>query len=308
MSYSNAPKWTLVNRFTIREDDNKKNDGRPFMRTCVPKRLDIDVEAVEVLRGVDWDEWETRGPGKDGFFNTDAIQMKGKLQNDAIVVFSMDGGTVERIKEIKRIRIRPIAEGMVGGKRRATTAMGFGYSGLSSSEVPEAGLMEGEPGYLSHYASDENDEEWHGKDGFDVELYLDEDKFARLLAATSVNQGLLKWIGLGIVAELFEDETQAFLNEGDMPHVYGLLRMQPTGLSTTRARLSHVHFSTGSLAISKSTVEREDYGLESEEPESLPPIEQSGDKAAKLLGQMLWWQKAIFMALGLLIVILLFRH
>lgn len=56
-AFSGSPNWTLINDFTINED-TMLSGKRPFMRTCVPKALELNVTRLETVRLVEWPDSE----------------------------------------------------------------------------------------------------------------------------------------------------------------------------------------------------------------------------------------------------------
>ena len=149
--------WVLVNDYTIHEPQRPKD--RPFMRTRVPKALRVDLLDVRVAEGVEWagDRWVgdltvddegnlvASGPEKEreeGYALKRAIHGRATFK-DSITVFAIDSGAIAQFRSIATVRITPLPRGTVGGKHKATTSDGIGFSGMSSRDVPAGGLMEG---------------------------------------------------------------------------------------------------------------------------------------------------------------------
>ena len=181
--FRESPKWTLVNDFTIHEDSHLHD--RPFMRTCVPKRLDVEITSFEIIRLF---EWPRSDDSPDAYRDASYIRFNGTL-HDRVSVFDMKHGEVGVFTTLTDATIRAAPKGSIGGKNKATSLDGIGFSGMSSRLVPPGGLMEGEPGKISYLA------EFAERDGGEktpasltAMLYLDEDKFARLIGAASLGQ------------------------------------------------------------------------------------------------------------------------
>ena len=134
------------------------------MRTRVPKSLRADLLDLRVAEGVEWagERWigdltvddsgnlVAGGPEKEreqGYAIKRAIHGRATFE-DTITIFSLDGGAIAQFQSLDNVRITPLARGVVGGKHKATTSDGIGFSGMSSRDVPTSGLMEGEPGKL----------------------------------------------------------------------------------------------------------------------------------------------------------------
>ena len=241
--FADSPKWKLINDFTIHED-KLLNSGRPFMRTCVPKTIDVDVTSFEIIRFVEWpSNYGAEKP--DAYADRSYIKFSGNL-HDKVIVFSMDGGEIASYRTVTDATIRPLPPGQIGGKNKATVYDGIGLSGMSSQEVPESGLMEGEPGALTFLSAYEESGGETREASLTASLFLDEDKFSRLMTAVSINPRPLKYVKLCILVELFESEVSASLSEPWMSHDYGLL-MKGSSIASANARLESVAVSTGEM-------------------------------------------------------------
>lgn len=242
--FSDSPKWKLINDFTIHED-KLLNSGRPFMRTCVPKTIEVDATSFEIIRFIEWPS--NYGAAKpDAYADRSYIKFSGDL-HDKIIVFSMEGGEIASYRTVTDATIRPLPSGQIGGKNKATVYEGIGLSGMSSHEVPESGLMEGEPGALTFLSAYESDGEKR-EASLTASLFLDEDKFSRLITAISISPRSLKSVKLCILAELFESEVSASLSEPWMSHDYGLL-MKGSSIASANARIESIAISTGETKL-----------------------------------------------------------
>ncbi|RWH71148.1 MAG: hypothetical protein EOQ86_28885 [Mesorhizobium sp.] len=234
-----------MNDYTIHEDQNLSD--RPYMRTCVPKTMDVEITAFEIIRFIEWPS--NYGQAKpDAYADSSYIKFSGEL-HDKIIVFNMSDGEVATFRTLTDARIRPLPVGAIGGKNKATVFDGIGHSGMSSHAVPDLGLMDGEPGALSYLSDFEEPHGGKTPASLTASLFLDDDKFSRLLAALSINPRPLRTFKLCILAEMFESEMSASLSEPWMSRDYGLL-MKGTTIASTRARIESLALSTGVTALS----------------------------------------------------------
>lgn len=241
MSYfSDTAGSTLANNHTLHHQD-KLSSGRPFMSTCVPRGIRIDLSDIEVVHAIDWqhDGYRKLSEGSPNFKVTSRLLAKGKFK-DRITVFRVPEGAVGTFRSID-IQIKPLPKGQVGGKRKATTRDGIAYSGMSSSDVPEGGLMAGEPGSLLYV--DPTKDDWpsdHTEPYIELEGYMDEAEFSALVHRISVTSAPVRAASLYMIAELFQHEVDASLSEPFHPHDFGmLLRPEDKTYGTTRARADH---------------------------------------------------------------------
>jgi hypothetical protein len=236
--FSDSPKWKLVNNFTIHENRSLR-DGRPFMLTCVPKTLHIEVTSFEIVRFIEWPSLPN-GPRPDAYVDKSYAKFTGEFRHK-IVVFSMAEGEVATFRRLTDATIQALPVGKIGGRNKATVFDGIGFSGMTSRDVPEAGLMEGEPGTIIYFPSTSHED--RSAESLTASLFLDEDKFVALLSAASNNQQPLKSAKLCILAELFESEVSASLSEPWMSCDYGLL-MKGSMAASTRARIESISLSS----------------------------------------------------------------
>ena len=154
--YRDTDKWTIVNDFTIHED--RELSHRPFILGKVPKQLWLDLKDTRVVDAYDWSGafWDGEiAVNDDGNLVSDKETEDGEPKytqvpyitaraeiEDKITVFSVEEGALLQFDEIALIRISPTPIGKkIGGKANATTGHGIE---MSSKDVPEKGLMEGE--------------------------------------------------------------------------------------------------------------------------------------------------------------------
>lgn len=306
--FVDAPKWTLVNDFTIHEDQTL-SDGRPFMRTCVPKRLDVDVTSFEVIRYIEWPSHYGEDKRAEAYADKSYIKFSGDL-DDNIIVFNMEG-EIATFQSLIDATIRPLPTGQIGGEHKATSMDGIGYSGMSSREVPAEGLMEGEPGVMTYLGEFEEQRGSGDKTpaSLTASLFLDEDKFNRLLTALTLSPRPIVSFKLHILAELFESEVSASLSEPWMSHDYGLL-MKGSHMANTSARIESLALSTGPTNL-QTEDEIEDSGAvidrvlgvniphDRDRASSPGPVDSSR--------AVLRYQRLIFIALAVLVLVTLFN-
>lgn len=239
--FSNVEGSTLVNNFTLYHAD-KLSSGRPFTSTCVPQGIWVELFDIEVIHAVEWQHGGYKEEIKDGpdFKIQSQLIARGTFK-DTITVFRMQGGEVAAFEEID-VQIKPIKKGSVGGERKASTLDGIGYSGMSSTNVPEAGLMTGDPGTLLYI--DPTKDDWPSdkkKPYLQLEGYIDEAEFAGLIQRISMTSAPIKKATLRLVAELFQHEVEVALSEPWYSQDYGmLLRGEDKTYGVTRARVESV--------------------------------------------------------------------
>jgi hypothetical protein len=247
-NFAGSPAWKLVNDFTIHENQ-KLGSGRHFMRACVPKVLDIEVKSFEVIQFIEWPPSWGEQSRPEAYADRSYIKFNGDL-DDKIIVFTMEGGEIGTFRTLTDATIRSIPAGQIGGIHKATVFDGIGYSGMASDEVPEKGLMEGEPGALSFIAANEE----HHRSGektspfLTATLFLDDDRFSRLLSTLLLGSKPVGTFKLQVLAELFESEVSASLSEPWMSRDYGLLMKGDVG-ANKRARIESIAISTGATKL-----------------------------------------------------------
>jgi len=192
--------WTVVNDHTIHEEQ-KLSEGRPFMRTRVPKRLQVEVSGLRVVESIEWvgDNWigelEVDDEGnlvsdvpkekrEEGYERKRWISGKGHF-DDKITIFSIPDGALMQFRSFKNVKISPLPSGMIGGKHKATISDGIGFSGMSSRDIPEGGLMKGEPGKLWLDTGEHEPEVT--EECLNAEVYLDEEQFDQIFGAIRDN-------------------------------------------------------------------------------------------------------------------------
>ncbi len=231
---------TLANNHTLHHPD-KLSSGRPFMSTSVPRGVRIDLTDIEIVHAIDWvhDGYNKPPEGAPNYKVASRILAKGEFK-DRITVFRVPEGGVGTFRTID-VQIKPLPKGKVGGTKRATTLDGVAYSGMTSSDVPDGGLMAGEPGSLMYV--DPTKDDWpsdHTEPYLELEGYMDEAEFSALVHRMSVSSAPVRAASLYMVAELFQHEVDASLSEPYHPHDFGmLLRPEDKTYGTTRARADH---------------------------------------------------------------------
>ena len=252
--YRDTDKWTFVNDFTIHED--RELSDRPFMLTKVPKRLWLDLKDTRVVDAYDWSgaSWvgemavnddgnlvsdkETED-GEPKYTQEPYITARAEIE-DKITVFSVEEGALLQFDEIALVGISPTPIGKIGGKANATTLHGIGFSGMSSKDVPEKGLMEGEPGQLWLNTDPFPERGRNEEPNLQLKLYLDEPQFKDLFSTLLANSEKVEKTTMNTVIELFENEVQASLNEPWMTSEYGLLKRDDKDWVSGRARIDGI--------------------------------------------------------------------
>lgn len=235
--FSDVTGCKLVNNFTLHHADMMKS-GRPFMSTCVPQGIWVDLTDIEIVHTVDWQHggFDKLAPGSPDFKVVSRFLAKGTFK-DTITVFKFPEGEIATFREVF-IQIKPIKKGSVGGEKKAGTLDGVAYSGMTSTNVPDEGLMVGDPGTLAYI--DPRKDQWpseHKKPHLLLEGYIDEAEFSSLMQRISVTAAPIKLGALRMVAELFQNEVEASLSEPYHSHDYGfLLRGDDKTYGVTRAR------------------------------------------------------------------------
>jgi hypothetical protein len=294
--FADSPKWKLVNAFTIYEDKNLSD--RPFMRTCVPKRLDVEVTAFEIVSLIEWPSSYGQEVRPDGYADGSFLKFSGKL-DDKIIVFSMAKGEIATFRALTDATIRALPRGQIGGKNKAIFSDGTACSGMSSHDVPERGLMDGEPGSLSFISEYEERLGEKSPAILTASLYLDEDKFSRVLQVLSLNTGPVRRFKLSLLVELFESEVSASFSKPWMSRDYGFLVISE--LADTRARIDSLIFSTGGLINLKPNSEGEGNDASTIERDVGIARRTTNEAAPELNQVLLKYQRYILLALLVLI-------
>ena len=271
--YRDTKNWKLVNDFTIHVD--KEFSDRPYMQTKVPKRLWLNLRDVRAVDAYECgsDNWIGElSVNDDGGLVSDDVEEERKagyvreryitaraMLDDQITVFSIAEGALLQFEDIAHIRISAVQPGKIGGKNNATIYDGTWFSGMSSKDVPEGGLMEGEPGtlFLSTNPYPE-----HGKNddpSLELELFLDEPQFEELFSTLVSNCDKLEKATMNTLIELFEDEMQAAFNEPYMTSEYGLLKREGNNLVNARARIDGIQVSYSKPRAVLPAVKHKDY-------------------------------------------------
>jgi hypothetical protein len=246
--FSKAEGITLVNDFTI-EHANNVNGGRPFMSTCVPQSVDLDLHDLRVSHMAEFSE-KVKDP-KDPNFKLRTLIRARATMRDEITVFKVPDGEVGRFREIAEVIIKALPKGHVGGKHRASTYDGIGYSGMSSKAVPELGLMEEEPGVLLYF--DPTSDSWPSefKDPYlCIEAYIDEVEFNALIQRLSMTAAPVLKAELRLLIELFQNEVDASLSEPWHRQDYGMLMRgskQDIGKARARVEMLQVTYQPNSV-------------------------------------------------------------
>ncbi len=268
MSYfSDTTGCTLVNNFTLHHAEIM-NSGRPFMSTCVPHGIWVDLTDIEIIHGVEWQHggFDKLPPGSADYKVGSRLVATGTFK-DTITVFTVPGGRVAEFRELK-VQIRPTKKGSVGGEKKATTMDGVAYSGMSSTKVPDEGLMTGDPGTLAYI--DPTKDQWPSdekKPYLILEGYIDEAEFSSMMQRMAVTAAPIRKGMLRMVAELFQNEVEASLSEPYYAQDYGLLlRGEDKTMAITRARSESL-----SVAYSLSMI--------SPEPDRLDELVEENKKA-----------------------------
>ncbi len=242
MSYfSDTTGCTLVNNFTLHHTEIMKS-GRPFMSTCVPHAISVELTDIEIVHTVDWQHggFDKLPSGSPDYKVTSRLLAKGTFK-DTITVFTVPGGRVADFRQVS-VQIKPTKKGAVGGEKKSTTMDGIAYSGMRSTTVPEEGLMAGDPGTLAYI--DPTDDKWPSnekKPYLILEGYIDEAEFSSLMQRMSVTAAPIRKGMLRMVAELFQNEVEASLSEPYYAQDYGLLlRGEDKTYGITRARSESV--------------------------------------------------------------------
>lgn len=319
--YRDTENWKLVNDFTIHED--KQLSDRPHMQTKVPKRLWIDLKDVRAVDAYDWsgDNWIGElSVNDDGDLVSDDDQEERTAEysqkryvtgrgtfDDKITVFSLKEGALLQFHGIAHIRISAVPPNKIGGKNKATIFDGIGFSGMSSKDVPEKGLMEGEPGKLFLITDPYPDRSEDGEPSLQLELYLDEPQFEDLFTTLVANCDKLEKATMNTVVELFESEVQASLNEPWMTSEYGLLQHDGKDWVSARARIDGIQVAYSKPRPILPLVEDEesdnDDGPDNTEPRIMAFSDENLLKAMQAVRARLGWIIALLLVLLLFVIL-----
>lgn len=240
--------WTLLNDYTI-ERSQKENGERSHMLTCVPSQIRATLSEFRCNMSVAWAERHRRNRFKSDlegnvlpsgnedsqkgpFEQRPTVSAKATFQ-DRVTVFSIENGRELELENPVELHISSIPAGLVGGKHSATFMDGIEFSGIKARKLPDNGLMEDEPGRL-----------WVNGDGSaELHLCLDEDVFHDAFWQIAANLNRLHSVVMDVTVELFIDEMEAALNEGDFPYHYGILMNHTSVVVATAARLDDLRLS-----------------------------------------------------------------
>ena len=226
------------------------------MQTKVPKQLRLDLKDIRVVDAYNWSgaSWISEmAVNDDGNLVSDKETEDGELKytqkpyitaraeiEDEITVFSVEEGALLQFDEIASIQISPTPIGKIGGKANATIMCAIEFSGMSSKDVPEKGLMEGEPGRLwlntDPILGGATDEE----PNLHLTLYLDEPQLKDLFSTLLANSEKIEKITIDTAIELFENPVQAAFNEPWMTSEYGLLKRDDKDGVSGHARIDEI--------------------------------------------------------------------
>jgi len=313
--YRDTHNWKLVNDYTIHED--KELSDRPYMQTKVPKRLWLDLKDIRAVDAYDWggDNWAGElSVNDDGDLVSDDSREERKAEymrrryitaratfDDKIIIFSIAEGAILQFEEIAHIRISAAPPERIGGKNKATIFDGIGFSGMSSRDVPEKGLMEGEPGSL-FLMTDPYPERGKNEDpSLQLELYFDEPQFEELFANLIANSDKIEKATLKTVIELFENEMQASLNEPWMDSEYGLLQREGKDWVSARARIDGIQIAYSKPRPVLPVATEQDFEVEDEPREDHPNVvaftDENLTKMMRSVRSRLTWVIALLAAL-----------
>ncbi|MDE0173664.1 MAG: hypothetical protein OYH76_00445 [Defluviicoccus sp.] len=237
--FNDTEGWTLVNEFTIHTDHQLSD--RPMMLTKVPKRLQLDLADIRAVDsyGCSADDWNDIEDGAPEYRHEPLISARADTE-DKITIFSIEDGALLQFHEIMNVLIRPISVGKIGGETNATTLDGIGFSGMSSRDVPEKGLMDGEPGSLWLHTDPWPERGANEAPALHLNLYLDEPQFNDFFNSLLANSDKVEKATMATIVEMFETEVQASLNEPWMNSEYGLLQGDHKDLVSGRARIERI--------------------------------------------------------------------
>lgn len=224
-------------------------------------------------------------------------------------MFSIEGGASHQFRSFDNVRIAPLPKGRVGGKHKATTSDGIGFSGMSSHDVPAGGLMEGEPSRL--WLDDGKLEPNEKSAILNADLHVDEDQFDAIFKSIRDDIGSVSMARMTIAADLFERKVQASLSEYWMGREYGML--QNGDWVGTRTRLDNLHFGFGRMS-GQAPSANEGGGIETDAKEnqaaasSVPLTDKSAatetQKLLRALNKRAGW---VLTALGALLIVTLLK-
>lgn len=313
--YRDTENWKLVNDFTIHED--KELSDRPYMQTKVPKRLWLDLKDVRAVDAYDWggDNWIGElSVNDDGDLVSDDAEEERKAEysrkcyitaratfDDKITVFSIAEGALLQFEDIAHIRISAASPEKIGGKNKATIFDGIGFSGMSSKNVPESGLMEGEPGTLFLMTDPYPERGKNDDPSLQLELYLDEPQFEELFATLVANCDKLEKATMNTVIELFENEMQASLNEPWMTSEYGLLQREGKDWVSARARIDGIQVAYSKPRPLLPVVEDQEFENDDDPDNTRPTVitftDEALTKAMRSVRARLGWVIALLVVL-----------
>ena len=240
----------LLNEFTILEE----NDSDNRTHACVPQSLHMRLLNVRL---VDNTEWQTDIKPDDCFVDGttfEATSKRGYSYNQRIIgdveledfisVFDTSGALLKSYipGDLISFTLDPDDEHAIGGRFNATSSDGIFFSGWSPKELPNDGLMVGEPGKLGFSNFDGNEPHlW-----FELEIY--KDNFQKIFETIKNSCVPLAELRVAVTVQLFQDQIDAAI--GYESPVQRYLYLEGTdsfsGWSRHRARLDSVTTYLGS--------------------------------------------------------------
>jgi hypothetical protein len=241
--FADCKGWKLVNDFTIHEE--RELSDRPMMITCVPNDLKLELLDLQLAFGIEWTGRLNRGgnSGED-FCHTPEwmITARGVMLDRRITVFHLEDGVIAQFDQIDQFNLRGVPKGKIGGKLKTSVMEGIAYSGMSSQEVPEKGLMVGEPGMVVYFHDEEDElsgDEQTKK--LEANLYVEQEVFGELVDSLKNHYDAIQSATASVLLEVFQGEVEASLAEPWMMQEYGI-RLDDTSsvMAATNARLERI--------------------------------------------------------------------
>lgn len=234
MSFKDANKWQVVNKFTLRDGDH--------LHTCVPQMLIMKVNQIGARYSLVRNHAASTGEGATQNLGREIVGTGG-IENAMVNIFSTETGLMG-FPRLVRWRILPRDAARMEKTEHVSQMIGFQHSGLSAKEVPETGLMGMEGGLLTALYEEHCNPPW----AFALALFMPQDHFDTLFNAIATSPTPPSNARIILRANLFETEVDAALNEGERNFGF-MAESGDSSMAITAAMLDDFEFTLTPAAV-----------------------------------------------------------
>ena len=271
--FSNTQGWRLVRPVEIREPAQEVN-GKPkeFSLYLHPQLLFLELQDVVVRSAFRWREIYISGDeNQEGRLERDRPDHRRYISATAslkhrIHVFRVDGPQVAVWDD------QPISIEIYPDDRGEAATWARRVDGMSGDEMPDEGILVGEPGRLSYFGP-QKPLTWHEEAQpaqLILSLYAPKTELEPLLKDLIRSPRQASKLLLSVEAELWEGEVERFFSEQTPVRDYGLLaKSSNSDHASTKARIT---FLTAEFEpVAQKPIPEEGVDLE-DEPEARPAL------------------------------------